>query len=69
MSKFDSYLLYIDEKAFDNAAETLFGGWDSVEEVIDEVLDIHEESPVAKPTDDANNTSLSQKPHKFHTPL
>lgn len=45
-------------KALDSAAETLFGGWDAIEEVIDEVLDIHrEESPVAKPTDDANNAS------------
>ena len=43
--------------ALDAAAETLFGGWGAVEEVIDEVLDIHEESPVEKPTDDANNTS------------
>lgn len=42
---------------FDIAAETLFGGWDAIEEVMDEVLDIHhEESPVTKLTDDANNT-------------
>lgn len=39
-----------------DAAETLFGGWDAIEEVIDEVLDIHDESPATKPTDDANNT-------------
>lgn len=35
--------------ALDAAAETLFGGWDAIEEVIDEVLDIHEESPDTKP--------------------
>lgn len=44
MKDFDAHMLYIDEKAFDNAAETLFGGWDSIEEVIDEALDVHEES-------------------------
>lgn len=42
--------------ALDAAAETLFGGWDAIEEVIDEVLDIHEESPDTKPADNANNT-------------
>jgi hypothetical protein len=38
MNHFDAHLLYIDEGAFDTAAETLFGGWDKVEEVIDDAI-------------------------------
>ncbi len=47
MNHFDAHLLYIDEGVFDTAAETLFGGWEGVEEVIDETLDVDKESPVS----------------------